>query len=138
MMYNVLLEVLITIISNFLGADLKEIKKSLNRKNSQNADSISESIESVNIQLQKSKDIIDNALFEIEKQKKEFEELKKEAEISKQISEMNSEQVSALNHLLEGTLNKQEKKALPKNILFNLFFCVLSAVIGFLLGKYLK
>lgn len=138
MMYNVLLEVLITIISNFLGADLKEIKKSLNRKNSQNADSISESIESVNIQLQKSKDIIDTALFEIEKQKKEFEELKKEAEISKQISEMNSEQVSALNHLLEGTLNKQEKKALPKNILFNLFFCVLSAVIGFLLGKYLK
>ena len=137
-MYNVLLEVLITIISNFLGADLKEIKKSLNRKNSQNADSISESIESVNIQLQKSKDIIDTALFEIEKQKKEFEELKKEAEISKQISEMNSEQVSALNHLLEGTLNKQEKKALPKNILFNLFFCVLSAVIGFLLGKYLK
>ena len=137
-MYNVRLEVLITIISNFLGADLKEIKKSLNIKNSQNADCISETIESVNIQLQKSKDIIDNALFEIEKQKKEFEELKKEAEISKQISEMNSEQVSALNHLLEGTLNKQEKKALPKNILFNLFFCVLSAVIGFLLGKYLK
>lgn len=137
MIYNVLLEILISIISTFLGFDLKEIKKSLNRKTSQKTDSISESIESVNIQLQKSKDIIDTALFEIEKQKKEFEELKKEAEISKQISEMNSEQVSALNHLLEGTLNRQEKKALPKNILFNLFFCILSAVIGFLLGKYL-
>lgn len=137
MMYDILLEISINIISTFLGADLKEIKRSLNRKTTQNTDSISESIESVNIQLQKSKDIIDTALFEIEKQKKEFEELKKEAEISKQISEMNSEQVSALNHLLEGTLNKQEKKALPKNILFNLFFCILSAVIGFLLGKYL-
>lgn len=136
-MYDILLEISINIISTFLGTDLKEIKRSLNRKTTQNTDSISESIESVNIQLQKSKDIIDTALFEIEKQKKEFEELKKEAEISKQISEMNSEQVSALNHLLEGTLNKQEKKALPKNILFNLFFCILSAVIGFLLGKYL-
>ena len=35
------------------------------------------------------------------------------------------------------TLNRQEKKAFPKTILWNLFFCVLSAILGFALGKFL-
>ena len=63
--------------------------------------------------------------------------MKKEAELSKQISSMNQEQVSALNELLEKTLNKQDKKSFPKTFFWNLFFCFLSAIIGYLLGKYL-
>lgn len=62
--------------------------------------------------------------------------MKKEAEISQQISSMNQEQVTALNEILKNTLDKQEKKAFPKNLLWNLFFCVLSAVLGFVLGRY--
>ena len=46
---------------------------------------------------------------------------------SQQISLMNEEQVIALNELLKNTLDKQEKKAFPKTLLWN-FFCVLSAV----------
>lgn len=73
----------------------------------------------------------------MEKQKKLFEQMKQEAEISQQITSMNREQVDALNKLLENTLNKQEKKAFPKTFLWNLFFCLLSAIIGFVLGKFL-
>jgi len=91
----------------------------------------------VSKKLEESKDIIDNALLEMEKQKKLFVQMKKDAEISQQVSEMNKQQVEALNVLLENTLNKQEKKSFPKTFLWNLFFCILSAILGFVLGKYL-
>lgn len=81
--------------------------------------------------------ILKNALLEIEKQKKLFEQMKQEAEISQQITTMNQEQVNALNTLLENTLNKQEKKTFPKTLLWNLFFCLLSAILGYILGKLL-
>ena len=91
----------------------------------------------VSQKLEESKEIIDNALLEMDKQKKLFEQMKTEAEVSQQIASMNEDQVAALNKLLEKTLDKQDKKAFPKTFLWNVFFCVLSAVLGFLLGKFL-
>lgn len=134
-----ILEVLISIISSFLGVSLKDIKTSLNKENLKTSENnvISESIDSVSKNLQNSKEIIENALLEMEKQKKLFEQMKQEAEISQQITSMNQEQVEALNKLLENTLNKQEKKAFPKTLMWNLFFCILSAILGFVLGKFL-
>lgn len=134
-----ILEVIISVISSFLGVNLKDIKKSLNKESLKNSGNvkISESIDSVSKNLEDSKEIIENALLEMERQKKLFEQMKQEAEISQQITTMNREQVDALNKLLENTLNKQEKKAFPKTFLWNLFFCLLSAILGFLLGKFL-
>lgn len=134
-----ILEIIISVISSFLGVNLKDIKKSLNKESLKNSGNIkiSESIDSVSKNLEDSKEIIENALLEMEKQKKLFEQMKQEAEISQQITSMNREQVDALNKLLENTLNKQEKKAFPKTFLWNLFFCLLSAIIGFVLGKFL-
>lgn len=81
--------------------------------------------------------MIETALLEVEKQKTLFDQMRKEAEISRQISSMNQEQIDALNEVLEKTLNKQDKKTFPKTFFWNLFFCVLSAVLGFVLGKFL-
>lgn len=50
---------------------------------------ISESIDVVSKNLADSKEIIEDALIEIEKQKKLFEQMKQEAEISQQITSMN-------------------------------------------------
>ena len=138
-MNTAILEVLISVISSFLGVNLKDIKASLNKENLKTSEDnvISVSIDSVSKNLQDSKEIIENSLLEIEKQKKLFEQMKQEAEISQQITTMNQEQVNALNTLLENTLNKQEKKSFPKTFLWNLFFCILSAILGFVLGKYL-
>ena len=132
-------EIMLTILSLMLGVDLKSFKKSLDKTRLKDSDNlkISESIDAVTSKLEDSKEIIENALLEMEEQKKLFEQAKKEAEISQQISSMNQEQVAALNKLLENTLNRQEKKAFPKNFGWNLFFCILSAVLGFLLGKFL-
>lgn len=138
-MNTAVLEVLISVISSFLGVNLKDIKASLNKENLKTSEDnmISVSIDSVSKNLQDSKEIIEEALIEIEKQKKLFEQMKQEAEISQQITAMNQEQVNALNILLENTLNKQEKKTFPKTFLWNLFFCLLSAILGYILGKLL-
>ncbi len=138
-MNTAILEVIISVISSFLGVNLKDIKRSLNKESLKNAGNIkiSESIDSVSKNLENSKEIIENALLEMERQKKLFEQMKQETEISQQITTMNQEQVDALNKLLENTLNKQEIKTFPKTFLWNLFFCLLSAILGFLLGKFL-
>ncbi|MEJ8743510.1 hypothetical protein WKT07_08670 [Mediterraneibacter sp. HCN-7094] len=138
-MNTAILEIIVSIISSFLGVNLREIKKILNKENDKIRENteISESIDVVSKNLADSKEIIEDALIEIEKQKKLFEQMKQEAEISQQITSMNQKQVDALNQLLESTLNKQEKKSFPKTLMWNLFFCILSAILGFVLGKFL-
>lgn len=132
-------EIYISLVSNIIGIDLKQIKRVLDKEKLRKSGQveISDSIDVVSKKLEESKDIIDNALLEMEKQKKLFVQMKKDAEISQQVSEMNKQQVEALNVLLENTLNKQEKKSFPKTFFWNLFFCILSAILGFVLGKYL-
>lgn len=138
-MNTAILEIIVSIISSFLGVNLREIKKILNKENDKIRENteISESIDVVSKNLADSKEIIEDALIEIKKQKKLFEQMKQEAEISQQITSMNQKQVDALNQLLESTLNKQEKKSFPKTLMWNLFFCILSAILGFVLGKFL-
>lgn len=136
-----ILELYANALSNFmsmlLGVNLKDIRKILNKEREGDGNQISDSIDIVSKKLEDSKDIIENALHEIDNQKKLFEQMKKEAEVSQQIASMNEDQVAALNKLLEKTLDTQDKKAFPKTLLWNVFFCILSAVLGFLLGKFL-
>ena len=137
MFFSIFDEILATTISLMLGVSLKDIKKAFKKGKIIEKSEISESIDIVSQKLEESKEIIDNALLEMDKQKKLFEQMKTEAEVSQQIASMNEDQVTALNKLLERTLDKQDKKSFPKTLFWNIFFCVLSAVLGFLLGKFL-
>jgi len=133
MFFNVFSSIAATIVAEMLGVNIKYIKNGFHKENFE----ISDSIDVVSQKLQESKQIIDNALLEMDKQKQLFEQMKTEAEVSQQIASMNEDQVAALNKLLEKTLDKQDKKSFPKAFFWNVFFCVLSAVLGFLFGKYL-
>ena len=132
-MYNLLIDIYVSMISSILGVSLKDIRKAFRKEKLKNEgkSEISDSIDVVSKNLEESKIIIEEALLEMKKQKDIFAQMKKEAEISQQISSMNKEQVAALNELL------QKRQSFPKNQLWNLFFCIFSAVLGFLLGKYL-
>ena len=136
---NTLFEIYLSILSASIGIDFKGIKKSLDRRKLVESGNheISDSIDIVSEKLEDSKQIIVNALLEIEKQKKLYEQLKADAELSKQISSLNKEQIDAVTSILEGTLNQKDKNSFYKTFFWNLFFCVLSAVLGFLLGKFL-
>ena len=131
-----IIDLLVSLTSSFIGVDLKRIKKALNRDTANT--SISEKIDAVCKNLDQSKEVIETTLAEIEKQKKEFEQLKQEAELSQKIANMNKEEIEALNQVLEATLDKQEKKAMPKTIGINIVFCVASAVLGAVLGFVLS
>lgn len=126
------------VLSALIGVDVNLVRKSFDKaklKSSSENLEITTNIDAVSQKLEESKLIIENALLEMDKQKKLYEQMKQEAEISQQISSMNEEQVSALNKVLEMTLKKQDKKSFPKTLIWNLFFCVLSAILGFALGK---
>ena len=129
-------EIYISLVSNIIGIDLKQIKRVLDKEKLRKSGQveISDSIDVVSKKLEESKNIIDNALLEMEKQKKLFVQMKKDAEISQQVSEMNKQQVEALNVLLENTLNKQEKKSFP-NFSLESFLLYIKCNIRFCIRK---
>ena len=80
-MNSIIMELCISIISMFLDIDIKNIKKGLDKKtNNKESLEITESIDTVSKKLEESKLIIENALLEMNNQKKLFEQMKKEAE----------------------------------------------------------
>ena len=137
---SILKQILVSFASSVIGIDLVKLKKALDKDTNQVT--ISERMDAVSKNLDESKEVIENTLAEIEKHKRAFENLKQEAELSQRIADMNKEDVEAINTVLEVTLNKQEKKSMPKTILINAVFCIIGAVLGaifgFIIGKVLK
>lgn len=137
---SILKQILVSFASSVIGIDLVKLKKALDKDTNQVT--ISERLDAVSKNLDESKEVIENTLAEIEKHKRAFENLKQEAELSQRIADMNKEDVEAINTVLEVTLNKQEKKSMPKTILINAVFCIIGAVLGaifgFIIGKVLK
>lgn len=112
-MYN--FDIVCLLLSVIFGIKLEDVKKIFRKEKNRNNE-ISKNIDAVSRKLEDSKEIIENALLEIEEQKKLFEQMKREAEISQQIRSMNEEQVLALNELLEKTLNRQDKRPFLKTL----------------------
>lgn len=127
-------ELIASLILNLITFLLRFARGNILEENKHKND-ITQNIDTVNAKLLESKQIIEKAMGEIEEQKKIFEQMKQEAEISRQVSLLNQDQVNAFNTILSNTLDRQERKSLPKNIGLSLFFCVLGAVLGFILGK---
>ena len=70
-MYNLLIDIYVSMISSILGVSLKDIRKVLRKEKLKNEDKseISDSIDVISKNLEESKIIIDEALLEMEKQK---------------------------------------------------------------------
>ena len=70
-MYNLLIDIYVSMISSILGVSLKDIRKVLRKEKLKNEgkSEISDSIDVVSKNLEESKIIIEEALLEMEKQK---------------------------------------------------------------------
>lgn len=135
---EVLMDVYIGAISNILGIDKNVFKKlSRARKQSEKETEILDNFDLIQKKLNESQEIVENVLSDVIEQKRIFEQKAKEAEISKNIADLNQSEVAAVNALLEKSLARESKKSNIQNIIWGLVFCLLSAVIGYLLGKYL-
>ena len=125
------------IVSTMIGTDIKALKCAILKGSS--ADSVSNSaadnFDKVTEKLQESKAVIEEALKQVDEQKKLTERLKEEAEASKHIASMNHEQIAAVTKLLDKSLGKNDKSAFRRDIIMNIVFCLISAALGYFLGK---
>lgn len=137
MIIGFVIDMLLSVVAGISITDIRLLadllKKVPNSKEQEN--DIIQKIDEVKKKLEESQTTISEAISDIEMQKEEFEKLKMEAEINKNISNLTEEQRNAVQKMLNGTLDDREKKSRWIRFGVNLFFCVLSAVIGFILGK---
>lgn len=136
-MYEAFLPAIRTMVSVALDIDLSVLAKVFEKTTAEKSDSdqLTDAFDEVTAKLQESKIVIEDAMRQVDAQRKLVEQLKEEAEISRQISNMNEDQLKALSKVMEKTLAKNERQSMPRNILINFFFCVLGAVLGFILSR---
>ena len=125
-----------TLVSVALDGDLSDLAKVFEKTAAKksDADQLTDAFDEVTAKLQESKAVIEDAMRQVDEQRKLVDQLKEEAEISRQVSNMNEDQLKALSKVMEKTLAKNDKQSLPRNLLINFFFCVLGAVLGFILA----
>ena len=126
-----------TLVSVALDVDLSDLAKVFEKSVAKKSDSdqLTDAFDEVTAKLQESKAVIEDAMRQVDEQRKLVDQLKEEAEISRQVSNMNEDQLKALSKVMEKTLAKNDKQSLPRNLLINFFFCVLGAVLGFILAR---
>lgn len=136
-MAEALTPVLRILVSVVLDVDLSDLAKAFDKSvaKKSESDQLTDAFDEVTAKLQESKAIIEDAMHQVDEQRRVVEQLKEEAEISRQVSNMNADQLKALSKVMEKTLAKNDKQSLPRNLLINLFFCILGAVLGFILAR---
>lgn len=119
-----------------LGIDARLLEKMMrNRDRSADEKAILDNFDLIKTRLTESQEIVETVLADLESQRKVFEQQVKEAEISRNIAELNESEVAAMNAMLDGAIEKGSKKSSASNIFWGLVFCLLSTVLGFVLGK---
>ena len=136
-MAEVFIHALRMAVSVALDVDLSDLAKVFEKTTTKKSESdqLTDAFDEVTAKLQESKAVIEDAMRQVDEQRKVVEQLKEEAEISRQVSNMNEDQLKALSKVMEKTLTKNDKQSMPRNILINLFFCVLGAVLGIIFTR---
>lgn len=129
-------EVTRDVCSSVFGIDARLLEKLMrNRDRSADEKAILDNFDLIKTRLTESQEIVETVLADLESQRKVFEQQVKEAEISRNIAELNESEVAAMNAMLDGAIEKGSKKSSASNIFWGLVFCLLSTVLGFALGK---
>lgn len=130
-------EMWVNLFSEIVGIDIKALKRTIQKVSSHDSDSnsLTENFDKVTEKLQESKSVIEDALRQVEEQRKLTEKLKEEAEASKQIASMNQEQMAAVTKILKKSLGENDKSSFRRDIIMNIVFCLISAALGYFIGK---
>lgn len=133
---NIFSSLVVQAASGIIGIDLRKLVKYI-RKNKIETDDkeILKHIEEVSDQLQKSRDALESALHSLDEQKKQYLAVIQDVEDIKELSSITPSQARAISRKLESVISRQDKKSSRKSWLWNLFFCFLGAVLGFIIEK---
>lgn len=125
-----------TTIGNIIGIDIKALRKILDKKNYNEAENnLLESFDIIQEKLTESQEIIENTLKKVSEQKRIFEKMSSDAEVCKNMLELNEEQFESIRLLIEKPIKNEGKKATINTIVFGAFFCILGVAFGYLLAK---
>lgn len=137
-----LASVMISIAANILGVSsdffkiLFEKRKIVNSEKKQQ-EILSEKINRLTASLHESSQLMNEIEEEFEKQKELARIWEEKADTSKAIAEMHQEEMDAVSKILSKQLKEEGKKSDKKAFIWNVVFCVIGILGGYLISKLL-
>ena len=134
--------VMINIASSILGVSedffkiLFEKKKIVNSEKKQQ-EILSEKINKLTVSLHESSQLMNEIEQEFEKQKELAKIWEEKADTSKAIAEMHQEEIDAVSKILTKQLKTENKKSDKKAFIWNVAFCIIGILGGYLISKLL-
>lgn len=116
--------------------DVNSLREIIEKKNySETEKNLLQNFDIIQGKLMESQEIIENTLKEVSEQRKIFEKMSSDAEICKNILEINEEQLDSVRLLFERPIRSEGKKATINTIVFGAIFCILGVLLGYLLAQ---
>lgn len=100
-------------------------------------ETLSKKLEKLTNNLHETSTLMSEIEIEFQQQKELAEKWSKEAETSQIIASMSEKEVEAVSKLFGGVIKEDEKKSNRISWWWNLFFCILGIIGGYLVSKYL-
>lgn len=134
-------EILVNLASAFIGVNPKKLNELLRKtrivqdtKKQQQV--LSSKIERLTESLHESSVLMTEIEEEFNKQKLQAAKWQEEADTAKIIAEMHQEEIAAISKVLGVQLEKEGKKSDRKALFWNIFFCVVGILGGYLVSKF--
>ncbi|MDO9491257.1 hypothetical protein [Acetobacterium sp.] len=134
---DAIIEINAYILTYFVGIDTKMLRNILKKEHFNEVENnILQSFDIIQEKLTESQIIIENTLKEVSEQKRVFEKMSSDAEICKNVLELNEKQFESIRVLIERPIKNEGKKATINTIIFGAFFCIVGVVLGYLLAQF--
>lgn len=139
---NMITTLLIDILSSLTGVSFTIIelffkKERILKKEKKTQEALSNKLEKLTINLHETAELMAEIEVEFLQQKELAEKWKKEAETSQLIAAMSEKEIEAVTKLFGGVLESGERKSSKKSWWWNLFFCLLGIIGGYIVSKFL-
>ena len=137
-----LIDVLITLLSALIGVSTSALKPlfekaNLLKQDKRNAELLANKIEALTVSLHKSSELMSEIELEFAKQKELADKWKEEATTSQIIASLNQKEVAAISKIFGGQLEKENKKSGRWSLFWNILFCLVGLIGGYLISKFL-
>lgn len=134
--------IMINIASSILGVSEDFIKilfekKKILKSEKKQQEILSEKINKLTVSLHESSQLMNEIEEEFEKQKELAKIWEEKANTSKVIAEMHQEEIDAVSKILSKQLKTESKKSDKKAFIWNVVFCVIGILGGYLISKFL-
>lgn len=140
-MIELLISIATAFLSSLLGVNypaLKDIYKKINllSHDKKHQEILSMKIEKLTENLHNSSELMMEIEKEFAKQKELAQKWEEEAKTSQIVASMKQEEIEAISKLFGGQLEKENKKSSYKSFIWNVVFCIVGIIGGYITSKY--